>query len=204
MNTAVAVRHTAEERREEVLHAAVVRFGPTGLHGTSTELIAARRGRLAALPLPPLRHQEGALHGRRGMGLRSHGRAMFREAGEAASDPHDAFKRIGDAYIGPHHATGATWPSSCRPTPPRTTRRSRLSCRRASADWSWRSCATPRPRRDATGSLPRSRHAPQRGRLDGRARRPRPAGRPWCARAASGASRTSHREADAPFFVGAS
>ena len=25
---------------------------------------------------------------------------IFREAGEAASDPHDAFKRIGDAYFG--------------------------------------------------------------------------------------------------------
>ena len=44
MHAAVAVRHTAEERREEILHAAVARFGTTGLHGTSTEAIAADVG----------------------------------------------------------------------------------------------------------------------------------------------------------------
>jgi hypothetical protein len=30
VRTAVAVRHTAEERREEILQAAIVRFGATG------------------------------------------------------------------------------------------------------------------------------------------------------------------------------
>ena len=33
-------RHTAEERREEIIAAAVIRFGATGLYGTSTETIA--------------------------------------------------------------------------------------------------------------------------------------------------------------------
>ncbi len=39
-----AVRHTAEERREEVLAAAVAEFALHGLHGTSTEMIAKRIG----------------------------------------------------------------------------------------------------------------------------------------------------------------
>jgi AcrR family transcriptional regulator len=38
------VRHTAEERREEVLQAAVAEFAAHGLHGTSTEMIARRIG----------------------------------------------------------------------------------------------------------------------------------------------------------------
>jgi AcrR family transcriptional regulator len=37
-------RHTAEERREEVLKAAVAEFAIHGLHGTSTEMIARRIG----------------------------------------------------------------------------------------------------------------------------------------------------------------
>ena len=39
-----AVRHTAEQRREEVLAAAVAEFAIHGLHGTSTEMIAKRIG----------------------------------------------------------------------------------------------------------------------------------------------------------------
>jgi AcrR family transcriptional regulator len=38
------VRHTAEERRAEVLQAAVAEFALHGLHGTSTEMIAKRIG----------------------------------------------------------------------------------------------------------------------------------------------------------------
>ena len=37
-------RHTAEERRSEVLQAAVAEFALHGLHGTSTEMIARRIG----------------------------------------------------------------------------------------------------------------------------------------------------------------
>jgi AcrR family transcriptional regulator len=37
-------RHTAEQRREEVLAAAVAEFALHGLHGTSTEMIAKRIG----------------------------------------------------------------------------------------------------------------------------------------------------------------
>ncbi len=39
-----SARHTAEERREEVLAAAVAEFAIHGLHGTSTEMIAKRIG----------------------------------------------------------------------------------------------------------------------------------------------------------------
>lgn len=37
-------RHTAEERRDEVIEAAVTEFAINGLHGTSTEMIAKRIG----------------------------------------------------------------------------------------------------------------------------------------------------------------
>ena len=45
-----------------ILEAAVDEFAERGLHGTSTEEIARRAGHLAAVRLPPLRHEEGALH----------------------------------------------------------------------------------------------------------------------------------------------
>jgi len=38
------LRHTAEERRDEVIQAAVTEFAINGLHGTSTEMIAKRIG----------------------------------------------------------------------------------------------------------------------------------------------------------------
>ena len=38
------LRHTAEERRDEVIQAAVAEFAINGLHGTSTEMIARRIG----------------------------------------------------------------------------------------------------------------------------------------------------------------
>jgi AcrR family transcriptional regulator len=37
-------RHTAEERRDEVLDAAMIEFAEAGLHGASTEAIAKRAG----------------------------------------------------------------------------------------------------------------------------------------------------------------
>jgi AcrR family transcriptional regulator len=41
---AVAVRQSAEERRESILDAALIEFAERGLHGTSTEDIAKRAG----------------------------------------------------------------------------------------------------------------------------------------------------------------
>ena len=58
---AVRTRMTADERREDILAVALVEFGEHGLHGTSTDTIAQQGRRLAAVPLPTLRHEEGAL-----------------------------------------------------------------------------------------------------------------------------------------------
>lgn len=43
-NVAKARRHTADERREDVINAAIIEFATFGLHGASTEAIAARAG----------------------------------------------------------------------------------------------------------------------------------------------------------------
>jgi AcrR family transcriptional regulator len=97
MSTSAPVRHTAEERREEVLRAAVMRFGKTGLHGTSTEIIARDVG----VSQPYLFRLFGTKKElfmaavRWGFG---HTTEEFREAGEGATDQHDAFRRIGLAY----------------------------------------------------------------------------------------------------------
>ncbi len=98
MNAAVATRSTAEERREEILHAAVARFGKTGLHGTSTEAIARDVG----VSQPYLFRLFGTKKELFTAAVRWGFEATaerFRVAGEAASDPHDAFRRIGDAYF---------------------------------------------------------------------------------------------------------
>ncbi len=97
MTTATTVRLTAEERREEILHAAVARFGRTGLHGTSTEAIARDVG----VSQPYLFRLFGTKKQLFIAAVRwgfDHTAEVFREAGEAAADPHDAFRRIGKAY----------------------------------------------------------------------------------------------------------
>ena len=97
MSTGTAVRHTAAERREEIIHAAVARFGMTGLHGTSTEAIARDVG----VSQPYLFRLFGT---KKQMFIEAvrwgfdHTVERFREAGEAASDRHDAFKRMGMVY----------------------------------------------------------------------------------------------------------
>jgi AcrR family transcriptional regulator len=97
MSTSTTVRLTAEERREGILRAAVTQFGRTGLHGTSTETIAAEVG----ISQPYLFRLFGTKKElfiaavRWGFKLTA---AAFHEAGEAAVDEHDAFRRIGKAY----------------------------------------------------------------------------------------------------------
>jgi len=97
MNAPVAVRHTAEERREEILHAAVARFGKTGLHGTPTDVIAQDVG----VSQPYLFRLFGTKKELYMAAVRwafEHTVTVFREAGESASDDHDAFRRMGSAY----------------------------------------------------------------------------------------------------------
>jgi len=97
MSTATATRLTAGERREEILRAAVTHFGRTGLHGTSTETIAQEVG----VSQPYLFRLFGTKKAlfieavRWGFEVTA---TAFREAGEAAVDERDAFRRIGMAY----------------------------------------------------------------------------------------------------------
>ena len=88
---------SAEERREEILHAAVTHFGRTGLHGTSTEAIAREVG----VSQPYLFRLFGTKKELFMAAVRwafDETVERFREAGEAATDQHDAFRRIGYAY----------------------------------------------------------------------------------------------------------
>ena len=48
-------RKSAEERREAVLDAGLVEFAEHGLHGASTERIAAQAGRLLSAAAPAMR-----------------------------------------------------------------------------------------------------------------------------------------------------
>ena len=97
MNAATTTRSTAEERREEILHAAVTHFGKTGLHGTSTDTIARDVG----VSQPYLFRLFGTKKELYMAAVRwafDYTVARFREAGEEAISQHDAFRRIGHAY----------------------------------------------------------------------------------------------------------
>jgi AcrR family transcriptional regulator len=95
---AVALRHTAEERREAILQAAVVRFGQTGLHGTSTETIAADVGVSQPYLFRLYGTKKELFLAAVDWGFRETLEA-FRQAGAEASSPHDAFRRLGEAYM---------------------------------------------------------------------------------------------------------
>jgi AcrR family transcriptional regulator len=99
ISAAVAVRHTAEERREEILQAAMTHFGLTGLHGTSTETIAREVG----VSQPYLFRLFGTKKELFMEAVRAGFEQTilsFREACEGAADGHEALKRMGDAYLG--------------------------------------------------------------------------------------------------------
>lgn len=98
MRTTPVTRHTAQERREEILRAAVVRFGATGLHGTSTERIAADVG----VSQPYLFRLFGTKKELFMAAIEwafDHTVERFREAGKGAADRQEAFQRMGDAYM---------------------------------------------------------------------------------------------------------
>jgi AcrR family transcriptional regulator len=97
MSTAVGTRHTAEERREEILHAAVTRFGETGLHGTSTETIARDVGVSQPYLFRLFGTKKQIFIAAVEWGF-SETLKVFKAATAQASDPHDAFRRVGDAY----------------------------------------------------------------------------------------------------------
>jgi AcrR family transcriptional regulator len=91
-----AHRMSAEERREEILDAAMTEFALKGLHGTSTETIAQRVG----ISQPYLFRLFGT---KKGLFLAAVQRGFhrveetFRVAAEA--DPDNALKAMGDAYV---------------------------------------------------------------------------------------------------------
>jgi AcrR family transcriptional regulator len=93
-----APRHTADERREAVLDAAMLEFAETGLAGTSTETIARRVG----ISQPYLFRLFGT---KKELFLLAVERcfeetmAAFRSAARGAVDGPDALRRMGDAYV---------------------------------------------------------------------------------------------------------
>jgi len=98
MQTAVAVRHTAEERRDEIIAAAVVRFGMTGLHGTSTETIARDVGVSQPYLFRLFGTKKELFMAAVEWGFEETLEA-FRRAAADATGAHDALKRMGDAYL---------------------------------------------------------------------------------------------------------
>jgi AcrR family transcriptional regulator len=95
---AVGLRHTAKERREEIIEAAFDAFADTGLDGTSTETIAQRVG----ISQPYLFRLFGT---KKELFLAAVERCLeqahesFRWAVEEGDPNVDVLKRLGDAYL---------------------------------------------------------------------------------------------------------
>jgi AcrR family transcriptional regulator len=98
MSPAAAPRHTAHERREAIIGAAMIEFAETGLAGTSTETIARRVG----ISQPYLFRLFGT---KKELFLAAVERCFaetmdtFRTAARGATDGKDALRRMGDAYV---------------------------------------------------------------------------------------------------------
>ncbi len=91
-------RRSSEERREQVLDAAVKEFAATGFHATSTAAIAKRAGisQPYIYALFPNKHELFlAASGR----VTDRLKARFSEAARGAGDPEDALHRMGMAYV---------------------------------------------------------------------------------------------------------
>jgi len=99
MSTTVAVRHTAEERREQILGAAIARFGETGFHGTSTEKIAADVGVSQPYVFRLFGTKKQLFIAAVDWAFRET-QLAFREAARDGTDTGDIFKRMADAYWG--------------------------------------------------------------------------------------------------------
>jgi AcrR family transcriptional regulator len=93
-----SIRLSAGERREEIIAAAVTRFGATGLHGTSTETIARDVGVSQPYVFRLFGTKKELFMEAVAWGFGDTLRAM-REAAADASDADDAFRRMGEAYI---------------------------------------------------------------------------------------------------------
>jgi len=95
---ATTPRHTADERRESIIEAAIVEFADTGFAGTSTETIARRVG----ISQPYLFRLFGT---KKELFLAAVDRCFsetmdtFRTASRGATDQADALRRMGEAYV---------------------------------------------------------------------------------------------------------
>ena len=96
--TVTTPRHTADERREAVIEAALLEFADTGLAGTSTETIARRVG----ISQPYLFRLFGT---KKELFLAAVERCFadtmdtFRDAAKGAVDTDDALAKMGEAYF---------------------------------------------------------------------------------------------------------
>jgi AcrR family transcriptional regulator len=96
--TATSTRQTADERRAQVLRAAIAEFAEHGLHAARTTAIAERAG----ISQPYI---YALFPNKRDLFLACHEHAMgrirdaFTEAARGAASPDDALERMGDAYM---------------------------------------------------------------------------------------------------------
>jgi AcrR family transcriptional regulator len=91
-------RLSSEQRREQVLDAAVKEFAATGFHATSTGAIAKRAGisQPYIYALFPSKHELFLAASKR---VSDRIKARFSEAARGAKDPEDALHRMGIAYV---------------------------------------------------------------------------------------------------------
>ena len=88
------VRKTAEERREEILDAAVTEFAAHGLRGASVEDMAEKVGVSQSLCLPAVRNQEGSFSRR----CRTRSWTVLDTFQEGASAGHNNLETLGQSY----------------------------------------------------------------------------------------------------------
>ena len=171
-------RKTQEERREEILDAALIEFAERGLHGASTEDIAKRAGSRSRMSSG----SSGRRRSSHGVGVARCFREtleLFQRAAEGKRGE-EALDAMGAAYVELLRPTAPGCARRCRPTRPATTPTSAQVVRDGFGDlvaYVERVSGLP-----AGGGLAASsrRDAAERPRLDGRARRPEP----WVERAA--------------------
>jgi AcrR family transcriptional regulator len=94
----MSIRTTSEERREQVIEAAVKEFATSGFHATSTSAIAKRAGisQPYIYALFPNKHELFlAVHQHVVDGIRS----AFLDAAWGGADPEERLTRMGHAYV---------------------------------------------------------------------------------------------------------
>ena len=125
-------RKTKEERREEILDAALAEFAEHGPPRRLDRRDRPPRGHLAAVRLPALRDEEGAVSGRRRALLPPDARALP-AGGRGQAGRGGAARRSARPTASCSPPTASTCAPRCRPMPPARTRRSARSSATATA-----------------------------------------------------------------------